>query len=331
LTLLTVGGDFVRVLITGFAGFAGGHLATYLSQDKTLTLYGVDRYPPTRLPPDLQESVTCFVGDLQSEAFVREVLREVRPDVIYHLAGQAFVPTAWSGPWETFQNNVLPQFHLFKGVIELDLHPRFLSVTSGKLYGYVPPELMPIKESTPLRPDNPYDLSKVTQDLMAQQYYLSHKLSIVRARPFNHIGPRQSPNFVTAAFARQIAMAEAGLSQPVVKVGNLSAARDFTDARDVARAYAMLIQKGRPGEAYNIGSGRAVEVQHILDVLVGLSSIKVIVEQDPARMRPADQPISYGDISKIKAEVGWQPEIPLEQSLADILAYWRAEVAVEED
>lgn len=317
----------MRILITGVTGFAGGYLTTYLAQQTSAELFGVDIH--SRILPQLQDRVTLFVGDLQSEAFVLETLQQIQPDVIYHLAGQPFVPTAWSKPWETIQLNVLPQLNLIKGLIELGQNPRFLSVTSGKMYGLTPDHLIPLKEDTPFHPDNPYDLSKVTQDLMAQQYFLSHRLNIIRARPFNHIGPRQTSRFVTAAFAEQIARIEAGLIEPVMQVGNLAVARDFSDVQDIVRAYVLLAEKGRPGEAYNIGSGRAVAVQQILDILLGLSNVTIRVEQDPTRMRPVDQPVSYGDSSKINREVGWRPEIPLEESLRNILEFWRGVVLAE--
>jgi len=286
-------------------------------------LYGID-ISPKSLSSEFEAEV--FVGDLLSEDFVKDVLQQVKPEAIYHLAGQASVSSAWTKPWQTLQLNVRPQLNLFKGIIALGLETRFLSVTSSKVYGHACDAQVPFVEQEPVCPDNPYSLSKVTQDLMAFQYHLSHRLNIIRARPFNHIGPRQRPDFVTPAFARQIAMAEAGLTPPVVKVGNLAAARDFSDVRDVVRAYTMLMEKGRPGEAYNIGSGRAVVIQDMLDTLIDMSRIDIEVEQDPARMRPVDQPLSYGDISKIKNEIGWQPEIPLEETLRQILDYWREEV-----
>lgn len=317
----------MQVLITGITGFVGSYLASSLARRQDLVLYGVVRNPE-KMRPALQEQVTCFTGDLESATFVSEVLSRVKPQAIYHLAGQAFVPTAWSQPWQTFRTNVLPQLNLLKGLVDLGLKARFLSIGSSKVYGPVSEKELPIKEDLLLSPDSPYGVSKATQDLMAQQYYFSHHLPVIRARPFNHIGPRQRANFVTASFARQIALAEAGLAEPLIRVGNLSVKRDFTDVRDVVRAYILLMEKGRPGEAYNVGSGKAVTVQEVLERLLGCSQIPINVEQDPSRMRPADQPVSYGDISKIEWEVGWQPEIALEKSLQQILDYWRRQVKV---
>ncbi len=318
----------MRILITGITGFAGSHLAAHLMHTTNATIFGVARHPD-RLPPELRRRVTCLRGDLQDTACVKQVLTDTEPDVLYHLAGQPFVPTAWANPWETIRLNVLPQLNLLQEIVAQKRQVRFISVSSGKVYGVATPDRIPFREDMLLQPDNPYDLSKVTQDLMALQYFHSHGVLTVRARPFNHIGPRQTHHFVAAAFARQIAQIEAGLQPPVLKVGNLEAERDFSDVRDVVRAYALLAEKGIPGEAYNIGAGKAVPVQSLLDILLEMSSAEITVEPDPARMRPADQPISYGDISKLQKQTGWQPEIPLEDSLRDILNYWRGIVAAE--
>jgi len=318
----------VRILITGVTGFAGSHLASHLAAETQYRLYGVSRNL-RRMLPRLQPRITCFQGDLQDAAFVAEVLQTVQPDVVYHLAGQPFVPAAWSQPWETIKLNVLPQLNLLQVIVAQKLQVRFISVSSGKVYGVAAAARIPFKEDMLLEPDNPYDLSKVTEDLMALQYFQSFGVETIRARPFNHIGPRQSHRFVAAAFARQIARIEAGLQPPAVRVGNLAARRDFSDVRDVVRAYILLAEKGRPGEAYNIGSGKAVPVQTILDTLVDMSSAAIAIEPDPERMRPSDQPVSYGDTAKLRHETGWQPEISLEESLRDILNYWRAEVRRE--
>ena len=307
----------MRVLITGITGFAGSYLADALKNDPSVMLFGVARQPANLLP-ELHGQVHCFMGDLLSTEFVQTVLREVQPEVVYHLAGQASVAAAWSQPWQTMQTNLQPQLNLLEGLISLQMSPHFLSVTSSKVYGDITAAEMPLTEETPLCPDNPYGVSKAAQDLMAQQYHLSHRLPIIRVRPFNHIGPRQSDDFVTAAFARQIAMIEAGLLPPVVRVGNLTAQRDFTDVRDIVRGYIRLIEAGQPGEVYNLGSGRAVAIEQILTTLLDFSQIDIQVEQDPARMRPVDQPISYGAIDKIEQQLGWQPQIDLKTSLQEM-------------
>ena len=320
----------MRVLITGATGFVGTHLASYLMQNQDVEVFGASRDDNPALAT-LVPGMKNVIGDLCDEAFVREVLETSRPDVVYHLAGQASVAAAWKNPWETLEQNVLPQFNLFQSIIDLKLDPCFVTITSAKVYGHATADMMPLTEAVPLNPENPYDLSKVTEDLMAQQYFFSHKLKVIRARPFNHIGPRQSPFFVTAAFARQIARIEAGLQEPVMKVGNLSPARDFSDVRDVVRAYALLAEKGQPGQAYNIGSGHAVPVQTVLNNLLSLSSAEIEIQTDPDLFRPVELPLSYGSIAKIREEIGWQPEIPLRQSLQDILAYWREDTRQKMD
>jgi GDP-4-dehydro-6-deoxy-D-mannose reductase len=203
------------------------------------------------------------------------------------------------------------------------LKARLLVVASNEVYGAVSPDKLPVNENTLLEPSNPYGVSKVAQDLLARQYFLSHRVDVIRARAFNHLGPRQSPQFAAANLARQIAEVEAGLREPVVWVGNLQAQRDFTDVVDVVRAYALLMEKGRSGEAYNIGSGRPRSVQSVLDTLLEASSVKVRIEHDPRRMRPSDVPIIYGDITKLQVDTGWEPTISFEESLCRVLAYWR--------
>jgi GDP-4-dehydro-6-deoxy-D-mannose reductase len=260
---------------------------------------------------------------------VAAIVGDVRPEYIFHLAAQPFVPLSLSDPAGTLVNNILGELHIFQAVIEAQLSPRIMIVGSGEEYGLIQPDEIPVSESNPLRPNSPYATSKVAQDMLALQYFITHKLQTVRVRAFNHVGPRQSPDFVVSNFARQIAVIEAGLHEPVVKVGNLEARRDLTDVRDMVRAYHLAITKGAPGEVYNIGYGRAVAVQDVLDALVAMTHADVRVEQDPSRMRPADVPIVVCDSSRFRAQTGWEPEIPLEQSLRDTLDYWRAEIGAD--
>ena len=312
----------VRALITGITGFAGGHLAAHLLARGDAEVYGVARDRGHKLD-HFDSPVPVVIADLRDPQAVEEVLLEVRPDHIYHLAAQAYVPTAWRDPWGTFENNVRPELNMLQVIVHRRLPARMLVVASNEVYGAVSPDQLPVKETTLLEPNNPYGVSKVAQDLLARQYFLSHGVDVIRARAFNHLGPRQSPQFVAANFARQIAEAEAGLREPVVRVGNLQAQRDFTDVVDVVRAYALLMEKGRSGEAYNVGSGQPRSVQSLLDTLLSLSSVKIRVERDPARMRPSDVPIIYGDITKLRTDTGWEATIPFEESLRRVLAYWR--------
>jgi GDP-4-dehydro-6-deoxy-D-mannose reductase len=274
----------------------------------------------------LERPVPVVIADLRDPQVVKDVLLDAGPDHIYHLAAQAYVPTAWLDPWDTFENNIRPELNILQFMAIENLRARLLVVASNEVYGAVSPDKLPVDENTLLEPANPYGVSKVVQDLLARQYFLSHDVDVIRARAFNHLGPRQSPQFVAANFARQIAEAEAGLRKSVVHVGNLQAQRDFTDVADVVRAYALLMEKGRSGEAYNIGSGQPRSVGSVLEALLDMSTAEVRVEQDVARMRPSDVPVIYGDISKLRADTGWEPTIPFEESLCRVLAYWRGVV-----
>lgn len=314
----------MRALITGITGFAGGHLAQILL-DRGNDVFGVARDLGYSLS-HLSQKIEPIIEDLQDARVVERLLANIRPEAIYHLAGQAFVPTAWADPWDTFENNVRPQLNILQAIIKLNLKTRLLVVASNEVYGLVPPEQLPVKEDTLMRPDNPYGVSKVAQDALALQYHLSHGIDVLRIRAFNHIGPRQSPVFVSASFAKQIAEIEAGLRPPVLRVGNLEAQRDFTDVIDVMRAYALLVEHGQPGQAYNVGTGRAYSIQYLLDVLQSYTHTHITIEQDPDRMRPSDVPVIYADNTKLKTQTGWEPTISFEESLRRVLDYWRNEV-----
>lgn len=314
-----------RALITGITGFAGGHLAAHLLAQGDIEVHGVAHAMGFGVD-HLERPVPVVIADLRDPQVAEDVLLDVRPDHIYHLAAQAYVPTAWLDPWDTLENNIRPELNILQLMVRERIKARLLVVASNEVYGVVSPNRLPVAETTLLEPANPYGVSKVVQDLLARQYFLSHGVDVVRARAFNHLGPRQSPQFVAANFARQIAEAEAGLREPVVRVGNLQAQRDFTDVVDVVRAYALLMERGRSGEAYNIGSGKPRSVQGLLDALLEMSAVTIRVEQDPLRMRPSDVPIIYGDITKLATDTGWQPAVPFEESLRRVLAYWRQDV-----
>jgi GDP-4-dehydro-6-deoxy-D-mannose reductase len=312
----------LRALITGITGFAGGHLAAHLLARGDVEVFGA-AHDRGHGVDHLGRPVSVVIADLRDRDVVEDLLLHVRPHHIYHLAAQAYVPAAWQAPWDTFENNVRPELNILQLILHEELRIRLLVVASNEVYGAVSPDELPVDENTKLEPRNPYGVSKVAQDLLARQYYLSHGVDVIRARAFNHLGPRQSPQFVAANFARQIAEAEAGFREPVVRVGNLQAQRDFTDVVDVVRAYALLMEKGQSGEAYNIGSGQPRSVQTVLDNLLAMSSVQVRVEPDPARMRPSDVPVIYADISKLRKDTGWQPTISFADSLSRVLAYWR--------
>lgn len=313
----------MRALITGITGFAGGHLAQILI-DRGDEVFGVARDEGFSLN-HLTKRVDTVIKDLQDMQVVNHLLEEVKPDAIYHLAGQAFVPTAWDNPWDTIENNVRPQLNILQAMIKQKSKARLLVVASNEVYGVVPLDKLPVNEDTLMRPDNPYGVSKVAQDTLALQYHLSHGIDVLRVRAFNHIGPRQSPFFVASSFAKQIAEIEVGLHKPVLRVGNLEAQRDFTDVVDVMRGYALLVEKGQPGEAYNVGTGRAYSIQYLLDTLLSYTDTPIDIQQDPDRMRPSDVPIIYADNSKLQAQTGWEPTYKFEDSLMRVLNYWREE------
>lgn len=314
----------MRVLITGMNGFAGSHLADLLVAETHWMLIGASRNATgDRSSPRM----SWWNFDLRDADAVKRLIKLERPDLVIHLAAQPYVPAAWDDPWATFEMNVRPQQNLFDALLSQRLTPRILIASSNEVYG--PPadaDDLPFRETRPTRPVNPYGVSKVAQEAMALQYRRSHGLDVVVARPFNHIGPRQAMASVANQFAQQIAEIEAGLREPVMRVGNMSAQRDFTDVRDVARAYFALIKLGEPGEIYNICSGKPRSVQALLDALLSQAKTAISIEPDPAKMRPADTPVSFGSNAKLSSETGWAPQIAFEQTVADILDDWRERV-----
>jgi GDP-4-dehydro-6-deoxy-D-mannose reductase len=319
----------MRGLITGINGFVGGHLAEYLLAQGGWELWGLARQPVLALPA-LREQVHLLAVDLNDRQQTQSALAESCPDVIFHLAGQSNVKRSFQYPAETFQANIFAQLNLFQSLLELGQQPLILVACSNEIYGHIQPEDLPVSEQTPLRPVNPYAVSKATQDLLAYQYHVSHQLRTIRLRLFNHIGPRQAESFVASAFAAQIARIEAGLQPPRLRVGNLAAERDFTDVRDIVRAYDLAAQYGKVGSAYNIGSGRVVSIRWIVDTLIGYSTCSIEVELDPAHMRPADVPRVMSDSRRFRHDTEWQPTIMLEQTLVDVLAGWRTIVQNEQ-
>jgi GDP-4-dehydro-6-deoxy-D-mannose reductase len=315
----------MRVLITGMNGFAGSHLADFLLTQPGNEIFGAGIGSTTHLA-HLAGRVTFIPGDLTDPRFVETLIAQTQPARVYHLAGQAFAPVSWQDPWNTLQTNIRAQVNVLEAVTRQGLTPRVLVVGSLDEYGRVEPHDLPITEATPLRPDSPYGVSKIAQDFLGLQYFQSHRLHIVRVRPSNHIGPRQNEQFVTSNFAKQIAEIEAGARAPILRVGNLDAQRDFTDVRDMVRAYHLALEHGIAGEVYNIGSARPATIRALVEMLLQHSHIKIHVEQDPARLRPSDTPVLYCCADKLRAQTGWTPTIPLEQSVRDILDYWREQV-----
>jgi GDP-4-dehydro-6-deoxy-D-mannose reductase len=250
---------------------------------------------------------------------------------VFHLAAMASTGQSWRDPAATLQTNITLQVNVLQAVVNLGLGCRVIVVGSSEEYGAVAPHDLPIDEETPYRPMNPYAVSKVAQDMLGLQYYLSHGMDTIRVRPFNHIGPRQSLGFVAADFASQVAHIEVGLQEPIIHVGNLEAERDFTDVRDVVRAYHLLALHGRSGEVYNVGSGQSHAVHEMLDAFLAESIVPIEVRPDPARMRPSDIPRVVCNYGKLSACTGWRPEFTFRQSLMDVLEYWRSEVLQEQE
>ncbi len=315
----------MRALITGMNGFAGSHLADFLLAQPEMEIFGAGLGDRANIA-HIVSRVTFIEGNLTDLKFVQSLLEQTQPARVYHLAGQAFPPLSWQDPWSTLEINIRAQVNLLHAAAQMHSTARFLVIGSMDEFGRVEPRDLPLTEDAPFHPDSPYCVSKLTQDFLGLQYHLSHNLHIVRVRPTNHIGPRQNEQFVTSDFAKQIAEIEAGIKEPVLRVGNLDAQRDFVDVRDMIRAYYLALEQGTVGEVYNIGSGRAWSIRHILITLLGASEASIRVEQDPARMRPSDTPMAFCSAAKLTAQTGWKPAIPLEASLHDILDYWRARV-----
>jgi GDP-4-dehydro-6-deoxy-D-mannose reductase len=315
----------MRALITGINGFVGGHLAEYLLAIGGWDVWGLARQPAVQLP-QLQGRVEVVVAELGSLDQVIAALERVHPDVIFHLAAQSNVPRSFQDPVGTLMTNICAEVNVFQALLRLHQNPLVLVATSNEIYGQVQPEYLPVNEMTPLRPMSPYAVSKATQDMLAYQYHVSHRLRTIRMRLFNHIGPRQSEQFVVSAFAAQIARIEAGHQAPLIRVGNLATERDFTDVRDIVCAYVLAAQRGQVPCAYNIGSGRCVSIRWLLDTLQTFSTHDIVIEPDPSRMRPADVQRVVSDCRLFHEHTGWEPRISLEQTLFDVLEYWRHQV-----
>lgn len=315
----------MNILITGITGMAGSHMADYLVRQGGCEVHGTVRWRSNRKHiAHLEKSVHLHECELKDPHAVIRLLDGIRPQRIFHFASQSNVATSWNSPRDTLVNNITAELNLFEALKLLEATDvRVLVSGSSEEYGLVSPNELPVNENNPLRPLSPYAVSKVTQNTLAYQYFKSYGLHIIRTRSFNHTGPRQADVFVASNFARQIVDIERGKQEPVIYVGNLEAKRDFTDIRDVVKAYDLAIEFCDAGDVYNIGQDKAYSIQQLLDMLLGMSQLAIETKQDPARMRPSDVPVMLCDSSKFRAKSGWRPEIPFEKTLADLLDYWR--------
>lgn len=318
----------MRALITGITGFAGSHLAEYiLANHPDIEVYGIMRWRSrTENIQEIEERIQLIECDLRDATSVKALLGRVRPEKIFHLAAQSYVPSSWNAPAESLTTNVLGQLNIFEAIRELEIEPWIQVACSSEEYGLVHEDELPIKETNPLRPLSPYAVSKIGQDFLGYQYHKSFGFKVVRTRAFNHDGPRRGEVFVSSNFAKQLIEVEKGKKPAVLQVGNLEARRDFTDVRDVVRGYWLATERCEAGEVYNICSGKAYSIQEVLDRLIELSGVQVKVETDPSRLRPSDVPVLLGDCTKFKKATGWEPEIPYDKTLADMLEYWRETV-----
>lgn len=339
----------MRVLITGVTGMAGSHLAEYLLNIEGLEIYGTYRWR-SRVDnlDDLRKAgkVNIITGGFESmlhertdtsklnliEADITDsfsmkwVIGAVKPDRIFHLAAQSYVHASWGAPAETLHTNIIGEVNLLEAVRSAGIDPIIHIAGSSEEYGLVLPDELPVKETNPLRPLSPYGVSKATQEMIAYQYFMSYGLKSVITRAFNHEGPRRGEVFVTSNLAKQIVEVEKGLKPPVLYVGDLSSVRDWSDVRDVIKAYWLVTEMGTPGEVYNIGSGVGREVREMLDMLLGMSNVDIEVEVDHARLRPSDVKVLVCDSTRFRKLTGWKPQIPFDKTLRDLLDYWRERV-----
>lgn len=311
-----------KAFITGISGFAGSYLSSYLLM-KGFDVGGTYLFEDSlSLIPD-KDKLSLHKLNLLDEDRISEALKIEKPDYIFHLAALTSPKKSFENPKDTFNNNISAQLNLFHGVKKHNLdQSKILIISSAEVYGLVSKENLPIDEETPFNPTNPYAVSKLTQDILGLQYYLSNKLRVVRVRPFNHVGPRQAPTFVVSAFAKRIADIEKG-KEKTMKVGNLKSKRDFTDVRDMVKAYLLALEKGKEGDVYNIGSGKSYEISKILEMMTDLARTEIKIEQDPFLMMPADNPELVCNYSKFHKLTGWTAEIPIGKTVKDTLDYWR--------
>lgn len=318
----------MRILITGITGFVGSHLAEYIiGLNEGHEIYGLCRWrSPKNNLEKISNKVTLLDADICDLSGLIRHMKTVKPDVIFHLAAQSYVLTSFNTPIQTLWTNVIGTTNLLESVRILEIDPVIHVCSSSEVYGRVTKEDVPIKETCPFRPVSPYAVSKIGEDMVAYQYFISYGIKTIRTRMFTHTGPRHGDVFALSFFAKQIAAAELELIKPVVRVGNLKSIRTFCDVRDAVRAYWILVNKCKPGEVYNVGDSRTMTIGEALNILLSYSKIKCEIEVDPQLMRPSDVTLKIPCIDKFSNETGWKPEIHLEKTLHDLLDYWRVEL-----
>lgn len=308
-----------RALIIGAAGFVGNYLIDHIQKNCIWSI------AVTKMPYEVieKENVDVFDLDILNKIQIQQLLEEIRPDYIFHLAAQSSVAVSWKNPALTIDVNIKGSINVLDAVRNLDYKPRILLIGSGEEYGHVQQKEVPILEDNVLRPGNIYAATKACQNMLGRIYAQAYGMDIIMVRAFNHIGPNQTPTFVVADFCKQVAEIELGEKEPIIYVGNLSAKRDFSDVRDVVRAYTLLMDFGKAGETYNVGSGQAIAIQDILNIILSFSKVPIRAEVDKNRMRPIDVPVIEADIQKLTNCTGWKREIELSQTIKETLDYWR--------
>lgn len=312
----------MNALITGITGFAGSHLADLLIS-RNIAVYGF-YHPdhPTANIDHIKNKIKLVPANLLDTQQINLEVKELDLDYVFHLAASSSPSLSFQNPWETFENNLKSQINLLDALNEIHSKAKILIIGSAEEYGLVNKEDLPLDENSALRPPSPYAVSKIAQDFLGYEYFVHHKMHIVRVRPFNHIGPRQSHGFVVAAFASQIAQIEKA-TYGEIKVGNLNSYRDFTDVRDMVRAYLLALEKGKAGEVYNIGSGKLIKIAEVLDMLIAKSPAKIKVVVDKSRFAPVEIEAFSCNYSKFHKATGWEPKIPLDTTLSDTIGYER--------
>jgi GDPmannose 4,6-dehydratase/GDP-4-dehydro-6-deoxy-D-mannose reductase len=315
----------MRVLITGITGMVGSHLAEYiLANHPGVEVHGLVRWRSPRANIEqIQPKLFLHCAELRDLNSLVILLTKVKPERIFHLAAQSYVTTSFDAPADTLHTNVIGTTNLLDAVRIVGIDPIIHICSSSEVYGQVTKDEVPIRESNPLRPASPYAVSKVGEDMIALQYFLSYGIKAIRTRMFTHTGPRRGDIFAESAFAKQIAEIEAGVRPNPLKVGNLDSVRTFSDVRDAVKAYWLLLEKCTPGEVYNIGGNQTMTVGEMLEMLKGMANTKIEHEVDRALLRPSDVTLQIPDISKFQSATGWEPEISLEKTLRDLLDYHR--------